>query len=138
MNFQSIDWGKGIILGAIAGIVWGWIAMAVNAMSGAFPFENSVVQNLSNFAVGGAIFGIIVSGFLNLLQEWLPFKSVMLKAVLLSTILWLILRIGGAVLASVNPDRYHPDIPQTVQGFILAIMMGGLLGFLLKIKSKEV
>ena len=137
MQFQAIDWKKGIILGAVAGIAWGWIAMTVNAISGAFPFESSLVHNLTIFAMGGAIFGIIVSGFLSLLKEWLPFRNIFLKTILLSTALWLILRIGGIILSSINPDRYHPNMPQTIQGFILAVIMGGLLGFLWKIKSKE-
>ncbi len=47
MDFQSIDWKRGIMLGAIAGVIWGWIAMLVNAISGAFQFENRVVQNLT-------------------------------------------------------------------------------------------
>lgn len=137
MKIQSIDWKKSIILGAIAGVIWGWVAMAVNAVSGAFPFENSVTQNIVNFAAGGAIFGIMVSGFLSLLQRWMPFRNVIANAVLLSAILWLLLRIGGAMLSSIEPERFHLVTVQTVQGFALAIILGGILGFLWKIKNKE-
>lgn len=137
MHFQFIDWKKGIILGAIAGVAWGWIAMFVNAISGAFQFESSVLQNLINFAAGGAVFGIVVSGFLSLLQQWLPFRNIFLKAILVSTVLWVILRLGGVALSMIESERYHAVNSQTVQGLALAIIMGGLLGLLWKIKSKE-
>jgi len=137
MQFQSIDWKRGIMLGAVAGIIWGWVAMAVNAVSGAFAFENSLMHNLISFAVGGAVFGIVVNGFLGLLQRLLPFKSILLNAILLSIVFWLMLRIGGAMLSSVEPDRYHIITAQSIQGFVLAIIMGFILGTLWKINRKE-
>lgn len=137
MDFQSIDWKKGIMLGVIAGVIWGWIALAVNAVSGAFQFENSVAQNLVNFAAGGAIFGIVVSGFLSLLKERLPFKNIFLKTIFISTVLWVILRIGGMLLSSIEPERFHLVTAQSVQGFVLAVIMGCILGFLWKVKNRE-
>ena len=137
MQFQSIDWKRGIMLGAVAGIIWGWVAMAVNAVSGAFAFENSLMHNLISFAVGGAVFGIVVNRFLGLLQRLLPFKSILLNAILLSIVFWLMLRIGGAMLSSVEPDRYHIITAQSIQGFVLAIIMGFILGTLWKINRKE-
>jgi len=137
MQFQSIDWKRGITLGVLAGIVWGWVAMAVNAVSGAFAFENSLMHNLISFAIGGAVFGIVVNGFLGLLQRLLPFKSILLNAILLSIVFWLMLRIGGAMLSSVEPDRYHIITAQSIQGFVLAIIMGFILGTLWKINRKE-
>ena len=137
MQFQAIDWKRGIMLGAMAGGIWGWVAMAVNVATGAFEFENTLLHNLIVFAAGGAIFGIVVSGFLSLLKERLPFKNIFLKATLLSSVLWIMLKVGGSLLSSVEPERYHPITAQSIQGFVLAIIMGGLLGFLWKIKSKE-
>jgi len=137
MHFQSIDWKKGIILGVIAGVIWGWLAMAVNAATGAFEFENRLLHNLISFAAGGAVFGIVVNGFLSLLYGWLPFRNIFFKAVFLSAILWLVLRVGGALLSSIEPDRYHLITAQTMQGFILAVMMGGILGLLWKIRRIE-
>ena len=137
MQFQAIDWKRGIMLGAMAGVIWGWVAMAVNVATGAFEFENTLLHNLIVFAAGGAIFGIVVSGFLSLLKERLPFKNIFLKATLLSSVLWIMLKVGGTLLSSVEPERYHPITAQSIQGFVLAIIMGGLLGFLWKIKSKE-
>src|SRR3972149_8033038 len=83
MQFQSIDWKRGITLGVLAGIVWGWVATAVNAVRGAFAFENSLMHNLISFAIGGAVFCIVVNRFLGLLQRLLPFKSILFNAVLL-------------------------------------------------------
>lgn len=129
-------WRKEIILGSFAGIAWGLIAMVVNAFTGAFPFENSLSHNLVTFAIGGAIFGIVVSGFLGLLEGWLPFNF-QLKAVFISTSLWIILFMGGYGLAVVRPERYVFDVGQGVQGFFLAIFFGLLLGILWRIRQKE-
>lgn len=137
METQSIDWKKAIILGAIAGVIWGWISLGVDAASGAFQLENTLFHNLIVFAVGGAVFGIIVSGFLSLLNERLPFKNIFLKAVLLSSVLWIMLKIGGTLLSSIEPDRYHLVTAQSIQGFILAIIMGCILGTLWKINKRR-
>ncbi|MEK9149331.1 MAG: hypothetical protein AAB267_04720 [Candidatus Desantisbacteria bacterium] len=138
MEFRFIDWKRSIMLGVIAGITWGWVAIVINTISGAFPFETTLLQRLVTFSVGGAIFGIVVSGFLSLLHSWLPFKRAYSKAVFISVCLWLILRLGGAVLSMVDGERYHLVNSQTIQGFILATMMGGFLGLLSKINKKEV
>ncbi|MBI5327808.1 MAG: hypothetical protein HZB80_05895 [Deltaproteobacteria bacterium] len=138
MEIQSIDWKKSITLGAISGMIWGWVAMAINALSGAFQFESSVLQNLINFAAGGAVFGIVVNGFLTILQRWLPFQNIVANAVLLSTILWLLIRIGGMFLSSIEPERYHLITAQSIQGFVMAIVMGCILGILWKINKKGV
>ncbi|OGP65931.1 MAG: hypothetical protein A3K22_06050 [Deltaproteobacteria bacterium RBG_16_42_7] len=135
---QYVDLGKNIMLGVIAGIAWGWVVMAVNVATGAFEFENTLLHNLVVFAVGGAVFGIVVSGFLSLLQRWLPFKNIVANAVLLSTMLWLLLRIGGMLLSSIEPERYHLITAQSIQGVILAIVMGCILGILWKINKKRV
>ena len=63
VSMEHVDLKKGIMLGALAGIIWGWIALSVNAVTGAFQFENTLLHLLIIFAAGGAIFGIIVSGF---------------------------------------------------------------------------
>jgi len=138
MHFQSIDWKKGIMLGALAGIIWGWVSLAVNAATGAFEFENTLLHNLIAFTAGGAVFGIVVSGFLSLLKERLPFKNIFLKAILVSLVLWIILKGGGTLLSLIEEERYHPVTAQSVQGFVLAIIMGCILGTLWNIKNKEV
>ncbi|MBI5286873.1 MAG: hypothetical protein HY878_04685 [Deltaproteobacteria bacterium] len=134
---QYVDLGKNVMLGAIAGIAWGWVAMAVNAVSGAFQFEGSLSHNLVTFAIGGALFGIVVSGFLSLLQDWLPFRSHLVKAICVATMVWIVLFMGSYGLAVVKPERYVFEVQQGVQGFILAIALGVLLGLLWRIDQKK-
>ncbi|MBI5588557.1 MAG: hypothetical protein HY889_09370 [Deltaproteobacteria bacterium] len=121
-------WKKNIFIGIPVGIVWGWISMGLNALSGAFEFEGSFIHDFITFSIGGAIFGVIVAGFLSLVGERLPFKRHFPKAVLLSTSLWLLLRFGGVLLSAMEPERYHIVTPQTIQGFVLSLILGGLIG----------
>ncbi len=121
---------KGVISGVVAGIVWGWISMVVNSISGAFPFEHSFFFNVVIFSISGAIFGVIVSEFLVLIGERLPFKRILPKAIMVSTSFWLLLRSGGIVLSIMMPDRYHPEIPQAIQGFFLSVILGVLVSLL--------
>ena len=137
MRPQWLSWKNRIFLSFLAGIVWGWVAIGVNIISGAFLFENYMLHNIVTFTIGGAIFGIVVGALLSLSHEWLPFKNIFLKTVFLSVILWGVLMIGGIVLSTIEPERYHIVVPQTVQGFVLAIIMGGLLGSLLKVSRKH-
>lgn len=132
MNFGDIDWKKGILAGLVAGICWGWLALAVNTVAGAFLPDRGFFFNLAMFATGGAVYGIVVGGLLAALRDIIPFKSLLAKAVLISVCLWLALRTGGAVLSGVAPWRYHQVMVQTVQGFFLAVLMGLILGVLWK------
>ncbi|MBI5892680.1 MAG: hypothetical protein HZB79_03335 [Deltaproteobacteria bacterium] len=132
MQSQSIDLRKTIFLGSLTGIVWGWLAMAVNTVTGAFTFENGLLHNLVTFAIGGAVFGIVASGFLSLMQRWLPFKSNLTKAVYIAVSLWIILFIGGYGLATAKPDRFVFEYHQGIQGLALALVLGTMLGYFWK------
>lgn len=125
---MEMGWVRSIFTGAIAGVVWGWIAMAINSATGIFPFEGSFAHDLVTFSIGGAVFGVVVSGFLKTAGEYMPFKGAFAKAVFTSTLLWLLLRVGGAALSSMEPSRYHVLTPQTLQGLGLAVVFGALLG----------
>lgn len=124
MRLHYINWKKGIGSGAIAGIIWGWIAMGAGAMSGASPFENGLFHNIVIFTIGGAIFGIVAGSFMTLTYDILPFRGSLPKAVLISISLWLILRTGGLLLSSIDANRYHPVMSQNVQGLVLSIILG--------------
>ncbi len=124
-----VSW-RGVYLGAIAGIVWGWLSMLVNWFTGVFPFEAGLVYNIIAFAVGGAVFGIVAGGFVVAMEGWLPGGTV-LKGIIVSTSLWLVLRIGGTVLSVLNPERYHLIFSQSLQGLVLSIILGFILGILL-------
>ena len=46
------NWKRDLGSGVIAGIIWGWIAMAVVAMTMG-GLENGMLRNLVSFSVGG-------------------------------------------------------------------------------------
>ena len=118
---------KGICLGILSGIVWGWVSILVNYITGVFPFEESLLKEVITFSFGGAIFGMVIGGFMSLIGDRLPFKSLLPNAIFISMAVWLVLRIGGVLLSYNNPGRFHPDAAQTLQGFMLAIVLGLIL-----------
>lgn len=124
--------------GIITGVLWGLIAMGVNSITGIHPFEYGILHNLITFTTGGAIFGIVAGGIFTLLHNRLPFKTSFSKAVLLTTCLWMILNMGGLLLSSDNPMRYHVEVPATIQGFALAVLMGVIMGAMLQLRQKRV
>jgi hypothetical protein len=138
MNLGYIDLKRGIVAGLLSGVLWGWLVLAVNGITGAFSPGERLLFNLLTFAIGGGVFGVAVGGLLALIRDILPFKSLLPKAVLVSVCLWTVLRIGGAVLSGTAPWRYHAEMVQTVQGFFLAVFMGALLGVLWERVVKEV
>lgn len=123
------SWKQAILAGVTAGIIWGWVSMAANSFTGIFPFESSFAHNLVSFTFGGAIFGIVAGGLLVVAAPILPFKRTMPKAVLVCGSLWVILRLGGALLSVMDAHRYHVLAPEMLQGFALALVLGTLLGF---------
>lgn len=125
-----------LALPVAAGIVWGWFSMLVNSLTGAFDFESGFGHNLVSFAVSGVILSLICAGLLFVFEDRLPFKRPIPKAMLVSTGFWLVLRIGGALLSSMDHERYHVVTPQTVQGLFLAIMLGAALGMVWGEKSR--
>ncbi len=126
------SWNDSIITGALTGIIWGLVAMAANSVTGIFPFEASFAHNIIAFTFGGVVFGVVCAGFLNAAGRVLPFKGVLPKAVLVCAGLWVVLRLGGVMLSTMEPQRYHVVTPQTIQGFTLALILGTLLGILWK------
>ncbi len=134
MNSDLMEWKWGIFYGFAAGVLWGWVTIAVNTLSGAFLFEQGLVNTLLTFSVGGAFFGVVTGGFLMLTRDRIPFKGIIPKAILISTGLWFTLRLTGFIMSTVAPDRYHFVPTQTLQGIGLAVILGGILGTLWKIK----
>ncbi|MBI5969810.1 MAG: hypothetical protein HY884_01465 [Deltaproteobacteria bacterium] len=116
--------------GLFAGILWGWLAMAVNAATGAFPFEGTLVSNWAAFTAAGGLFGLIVAGAMRLLSGALPFKGALANSVLVSVGFWLVLRAGGALLSAVEPERFHVVTLQTLQGLFLSVALGVTVGFI--------
>lgn len=129
---------RGVFAGMFAGLLWGPFAVAVNALSGVFQFEHGIVYNLISFAIGGCVFGAVAGGFLSLIYGQLPFKSPFKKAALLTTCMWLALRIGGFILSLINEGRYHEMTAQTAQGFALAVAMGLFIGAIWQLQEKRI
>jgi len=123
---------ESLIAGAIAGALWGWLCYLANYMSGIFPFEGSFAHNMLSFTFGGVVFGIVTSGILAVAGRFLPFRRLLYRAVFVSASVWIVLILAGDMLSMMEPGRYHLVTPQTVQGFLLALALGAILGMLLK------
>ncbi len=130
MRLKPLDWKRGIGLGIFTGVIWGWIVVGINTLSGAFPFENGLLYSLITFSIGGAVFGIVIGGFMVVMEGRLPFKWPFPNAVFLSTSLWVVLSLTGLMLSFVKPGRYHHVTAQTIQGLGLAVILGALLGLM--------
>ena len=121
-------WKRGIGSGVVAGIVWGWLAMVIHAVTRISPGEHSILYNMFPFTIGGVIFGIFSGGILALIHDSLPFKTSFVKEVLLTTWIWLILHVGGFLLSLIDSGRYHYSSREAVHGLMLAVLLGGILG----------
>jgi len=130
-----------IATGLFAGIIWGWLAMAINTVSGVFPFEGTFLSNWAAFTVAGGLFGAAVCGAMRLLSGVLPFKRTLANPVLVSVGFWLVLRVGGALLSAVEPGRFHVVTLQTLQGLFLSVALGVIVwligGFLGGLTGKK-
>ena len=137
MDLTEIEWKKGIVLGLISGILCGWLLIALNELTAVFVLESSLAFNMVTFAVGGGMFGMVAGGFTALLEKRLPFNGILLKGILVSTGLWLFLRLVGYMLSLNDAGRYQADSGQSVQGLAFAIMLGAMLGSLWKMKKSN-
>lgn len=118
--------------GVIAGVVWGWLSYLTNAVTGVFPFEGSFAQDIVSFSFGGAVFGVGTGAFLALLGRFIPFRSIVARAVFASAFIWIALRLAGDMLSMMEPDRYHLLTAGTVQGLALSIVLGAIFGILVR------
>lgn len=121
---------NGILSGALAGVVWGWVSMAVNSVTGVTSFEGSFAHNIMSFTFAGGVFGIVAGGVLSVVAGVLPFRGIFLKAVIVSSALWLILRFAGSMLSQMHPHRFNIIAPEMIQGLVLAIILGVFLGLI--------
>lgn len=119
-------------MGMVSGAIWGLIALAVNRFTGVFPFESSVLHNVLAFMVAGAFFGVVAGAVVAIAGRFLPSWNIVVKAVVLSAAVWVVLRIIGALLSSMDHHRYHINLAEALQGFLLAALMGLFIGILWK------
>lgn len=127
---------KFISSGAVAGVIWGMASMALNSMTGIFRPEGGILHDLASFTAAGALVGAVTGGLLRASGGVLPFKNIFARAVFVSLALWLLLKAGGSVLSKMEPQRYHIVTPEAVQGLCLSIILGVVIGFLLKKEDK--
>ncbi len=113
---------------AAAGFVWGLVAMAINSFTSVFAFEGGLAHNLISFTIGGVLFGLVSGGALYLLDSILPLKGYFIKALIVTTALWLLLRGAGVLLSAMEPTRYNVIGAETLQGLVLAVALGAILG----------
>lgn len=118
---------SGILSGALAGIIWGWASMLANSFTGVTVFEGSFAHNIVSFTFAGGVFGIVAGGLLSVIGSFLPFKGVWQKAIAISAGLWLVLRLAGEMLSKMEPDRFHLVTPESIQGLLLAVLLGIIL-----------
>ena len=123
---------------AAAGFVWGLVAMALNSFTSVFAFEGGLAHNLISFTIGGVLFGLVSGGALYLLDGLLPLKGYFIKALVVTTALWLLLRGAGVLLSAMEPRRYNVIGAETLQGLVLAVALGAILGFVWTIMPLEV
>ncbi len=113
---------------AAAGFIWGLVAMALNSFTSVFAFEGGLAHNLISFTFGGVLFGLVSGGALYLFSGLLPLKGYFPKALVVTTALWLLLRVIGALLSAMEPVRYNVIGAETLQGLVLAVALGAILG----------
>ena len=129
---------KRIYSSAAAGLIWGLVAMALNSFTSVFAFEGGLAHNLISFTIGGVLFGLVSGGALYLLDGLLPLKGYFTKALVVTTALWLLLRGAGVLLSAMEPRRYNVIGAETLQGLVLAVALGAILGFVWTIMPLEV
>jgi len=118
--------------GLVAGVVWGWLSYLANAITGVFPFEGSFAEDIVSFSFGGAVFGIAAAATLALAGGLIPLKGTVARAVFASAFIWIALKLFGDLLSVMEPDRYHLFTAGTVQGLGLSVLLGVILGVVVR------
>ena len=137
MDYLDYPYKKWLRVGVLSGILWGLIAMIVNRFTSVFIWEEGFHEDLLTFSMAGAFFGVVVTILFSLFLQRLPFKSYLLKAVMVSTGVWFIIWGGAIILHFIKPERYHPNLLQSVQGFFLAIILGLIIGWFYQHKKDK-
>ncbi|MBI2412772.1 MAG: hypothetical protein HYV24_06145 [Deltaproteobacteria bacterium] len=117
----------GIIAGAVGGVLWGFVSMAVNSATGVFTPETGLLHDTVSFALGGGLFGVVAGGIIGAGGGMIPFRNIFARSIFTSTLIWLILRVGGAMLSTIEPERYHVLTPEALQGLSLSALLGAMI-----------
>jgi hypothetical protein len=128
---------KGISIGVVSGALCGWAGIVVNQITGAFPIEMNAMLLIVTFAIGGAVSGVVVAGLMAVTNDLFLTDRPIFKAVVFSVGFWFALRIGAVMLTVQDPTRFHPVMEQSVQGLLMALLLGVVLGCMWKMKSLD-
>lgn len=124
---MPLSFKDGIIAGAVGGVLWGLVSMAVNSATGVFAPEAGLLHDIVSFALGGGLFGVVAGGVIGAGGKMIPFRNIYARSVFTSALIWLLLRVGGAMLSAIEPERYHVLTPETAQGLLLSALLGAMI-----------
>lgn len=134
----NMDWKENIKTGAIGGALWGGLSFFITLFSRGLldlHLEGTIFQDVVTFIFAGGVFGIVYLGILMALEKKLPGDSLILKSIMVSLFIWGILLFAGIASAYFDPERYHVTLSQIIHGFVLTILLGGILGVFIGKKS---
>lgn len=127
----NIDWKRNIKTGVTAGALWGMLSLLITLLVRKYAgieLEGAILQDAATFIFAGGVFGIVYLGILMTIEKKLPGDSLILKGIMVSLFIWSILLLAGIASAYFDPERYHVTLSQIIHGFILTILLGGILG----------
>ena len=85
----QLDFKGWLTAGVLGGALWGFVAFAVNSVTGVFAFEGTVAGNILAFVVAGFVVGGVTGGLLVVSEGLLPgvplMTSDVAKAVFVAT-----------------------------------------------------
>ena len=123
-GLHEINLRRGVSLGILSGMIWGMVVLLISSTTGVFEFDFGLPANIPIFLAGGGGCGLVLGVFMEVMKDILPLRTITARAVSLSVGIWVVLFSGGVLLHLVNPDRYHLELYQNLQGFALSFVLG--------------
>lgn len=127
---------KAVAIGLTAGLLWSAIALLWTLGSQAWlggtvvGLEKGTMANILPFVVGG----IVMAGLCwSLLLAWgrsIPFGGSITKGIAITVAVWVFLTSTGPLVASAASHRVYFNAFEVVQGALLAVVLGMILGIL--------
>lgn len=116
-------------IGASLGIgaLWGGANLGVVVASGWPELEGGLATNLTAFTVGGALMGLTVALVLALVGPPIGRRR-MAWSLGATCAVWGLFVLGGAILGTASPDRYHLVWAEVLRGSAMVAGLGVLLG----------
>ncbi|MBI3606353.1 MAG: hypothetical protein HY207_00120 [Nitrospirae bacterium] len=109
------------------GALWGLANFGVVLASGQPEMEGGLATNLVAFTVGGALMGLTVALILALVGP-ADRRRRMAWSLGATCAVWGLFVLGGAILGTASPDRYHLVWAEVLRGGAMVAGLGVLLG----------